>query len=304
VTDSRGVVAFLEPGLMDQDVFFFVASHGYEYPADGFGMRGTTLRVRSGGAATLRIERRNIAERLYRITGEGIYRDSALVGDPVPIRQPLLNGQVVGQDSALTVRYRNKIYWFWGDTNRPSYPLGNFQMSGATAPLPGQNGLDPSVGIDLTYFVDAKTGFSRPMARCPSPAWSGWTACWSCRTKPAASGLSANTSGYAPSAKLWRAALSNSTTRRKPLNRSARRSTSSTRCTRAATRSATPLMTERTFTSHSPTPTCASGRALPTSGNLIATKRSPALCPAGAGKGRRKPASTVMRKAVSSGRGK
>src|SRR5438105_733028 len=39
-TDSNGLVAFREPGLMDTDVFFSVASHGYEYSADGFGFRG------------------------------------------------------------------------------------------------------------------------------------------------------------------------------------------------------------------------------------------------------------------------
>ena len=37
VTDSAGWVAFHEPGLMGQEVFFIVKSHGYEYPADGFG---------------------------------------------------------------------------------------------------------------------------------------------------------------------------------------------------------------------------------------------------------------------------
>jgi len=168
VTDSRGVVAFYEPGLMDRDVFFFVQSHGYEFATDGFGIRGTRLTITHGGSATLKIKRRNLAERLYRITGEGIYRDSVLVGDDVPIAQPLLNGQVAGQDSAYAVPYQGKLYWFWGDTARPSYPLGNFQMSGATSLLPGKGGLDPSLGVNLTYFVD-KNGFSRPMAPLPQP---------------------------------------------------------------------------------------------------------------------------------------
>ena len=72
-TDSAGLVAFSEPGLMDQEVFFFVTSDGYEYPADGFGMRGTRLQVQAGDEATLKLERLNIAERLYRVTGGGIY---------------------------------------------------------------------------------------------------------------------------------------------------------------------------------------------------------------------------------------
>ena len=72
VTDSAGYVAFHEPGLMGQEVFFHVRSHGYEYPKDGFGNAGRKLRAVAGGEATLRIKRVNIAERLYRITGAGI----------------------------------------------------------------------------------------------------------------------------------------------------------------------------------------------------------------------------------------
>src|SRR5436309_3721682 len=81
-TDSNGVVAFHEPGLMNQTVFFHVKSHGYEYPKDGFGFRGKALAVTEGGSARLTIRRLNIAERLYRVTGEGIYRDSLLAGQP------------------------------------------------------------------------------------------------------------------------------------------------------------------------------------------------------------------------------
>jgi hypothetical protein len=176
VTDSAGVIAFHEPGLMNQEVFFSVRSHGYTFPTDGFGFTGTRLVLKPGGSATLKVDRVNIAERLYRITGAGIYRDSVLLGERVPIRQPLLNGQVVGQDSVQTALYRGRIYWFWGDTNRPFYPLGNFAMSGAVSELPperGGRGLDPAVGIDLTYFV-GPDGFSRPMcpiAGQPGPVW-------------------------------------------------------------------------------------------------------------------------------------
>ena len=44
-TDSNGLVAFHEPGLMDTRVWFSVRSHGYEHPADGFGSRGVGLQV-------------------------------------------------------------------------------------------------------------------------------------------------------------------------------------------------------------------------------------------------------------------
>ena len=36
-TDSAGRVAFDEPGLINQRVFFHVSSHGYEFAKDGFG---------------------------------------------------------------------------------------------------------------------------------------------------------------------------------------------------------------------------------------------------------------------------
>src|SRR6266480_3594734 len=49
LTDSAGVVAFNEPGLMNQRVFFNVSSHGYEFPKDGFGIRGAALETRAGG---------------------------------------------------------------------------------------------------------------------------------------------------------------------------------------------------------------------------------------------------------------
>ena len=162
-TDSNGIIAFYEPGLIGQKVYFHVKSHGYEYPADGLGQRGVALKVTPGGSATIKLKRLNIAERLYRITGEGIYRDSLLTGHPVPLKYPSLNGQVTGQDAGHAIPYRGKLYWFWGDTNQLSYPLGNFASSGATSELPTTGGLDPSLGIDLDYFVN-ETGFSRAMA--------------------------------------------------------------------------------------------------------------------------------------------
>ena len=164
-TDSNGIIAFDEPGLMDQEVYFHVKSHGYEYPKDGFGNHGVKLVPTKGGYTRIKIKRLNLAERLYRITGEGIYRDSVLVGEAVPVKQPVLNGQVMGQDTVIATPYRGRIYWFWGDTERVSYPLGNFAASGATSEWPGRGGLDPGIGVELIYFVDA-AGFSKGM--CPN----------------------------------------------------------------------------------------------------------------------------------------
>ncbi len=171
-TDSNGIVAFREPGLMNRIVFFHVWSHGYEYPADGFGYRGARLRTKPGTTALLKIKRRQIAQRLYRVTGQGIYNYSLLAGLPTPLRHPDLNGSVMGQDSVVNAVFKGKIYWFWGDTNRPAYPLGNFHVPGATSLLPGQGGLDPEQGVDLEYFLD-ENGFAKETCRMPGrgPTW-------------------------------------------------------------------------------------------------------------------------------------
>ncbi|GLX66706.1 discoidin domain-containing protein [Paenibacillus glycanilyticus] len=161
-TDSAGYVAFKEVGLMNETVFFHLSSDGYKVPADFFGYHGQAVDVTPGGSVTLTMERVNIAERLYRLTGEGIYRDSILLGQTPPIEEPLLNGKVMGSDSVQTIKYKGKLYWFWGDTDRVAYPLGNFRVTGATSKLPGQGGLDPDVGVDLDY-IKQEDGFVKSL---------------------------------------------------------------------------------------------------------------------------------------------
>lgn len=174
-TDSNGIIAIGDPDLLGQTVYFHISSPGYEYPKDQFGYSGIALHVTAGGSATIRIQRDNIAERLYRMTGGGIYRDSILTGQSVPLQHPLLDGQVMGQDTVEVTPYHGKIYWFFGDTDKPSFPLGQFATSGATSLLPGHGGLDPSVGVNLTYWI-GPDGFSRPMIpipHAPGPIWVG-----------------------------------------------------------------------------------------------------------------------------------
>lgn len=173
VTDSNGWAAIHEPGWGGQRVFFFVRSHGYEFPKDGFGFAGVALEVGPGKRSVVKIKRINVAERLYRVTGEGIYRDSVLLGEPAPLAEPLGSGKVAGQDSVFAELYRGKIYWFWGDTTRLSYPLGHFWMAAAVSELPGKGGLDPDLGVNLRYFT-SQDGFSRPVARLgveKGPIW-------------------------------------------------------------------------------------------------------------------------------------
>jgi hypothetical protein len=172
-SDNSGRVAFHEPGLMGREVFFYVRSPGYEYPKDGFGFAGARLRPESGGRAEVKVKRLNVAERLYRITGEGLYRDTVLLGKKSPLREPLINGGVLGQDSTLAVPHDGKIFWFWGDTLRAGYPLGLFRMAGATSKLRRGGGPEPSVGVDLEYFT-GPDGFARAMAEVPEKEGLVW----------------------------------------------------------------------------------------------------------------------------------
>lgn len=171
-TDSAGVAAFREPGLMNQKVFFYIRSHGYEFPKDFLGFAGQQFDVKPGGTARVKVKRLNVAERMYRSTGAAIYADSLLLGRKAPIKHPLVNAQVVGLDSVQSAVYGGRIYWFWGDTNRPAYPLGSFGTTGATSLLPGKGGLDPAVGVDYEYFANDE-GFVRPMLTRPEkgPLW-------------------------------------------------------------------------------------------------------------------------------------
>jgi hypothetical protein len=173
ITDSNGYVAFLEPGLMDQDVYFDISSWGYQAREMSFGYRGSVLHTTPGKEAEIKIHRLNIAERMYRLTGEGIYRDTVLLGKKPPIEHGVQDGRVMGSDTVETAIYRGKMYWFWGDTDCPQFPLGNFATSGATSPLPEK--LDLERGIDYTYFVNPGNGFARGMITVESkeslPIW-------------------------------------------------------------------------------------------------------------------------------------
>jgi hypothetical protein len=165
VTDNAGRVAFCEPGLMGREVFFTVRSHGYEAKKDGFGFAGVKLTPRAGQVSRIQLTRRNVAERLCRLTGEGLYRDTLLLGHRPPLRPSPHPGKVAGQDSVQAAVYRGKVHWFWGDTLRMEYPLGLFRMAGATTAVPDPNdpASDPAGGIAFDYFVDPKTGFVRAM---------------------------------------------------------------------------------------------------------------------------------------------
>src|SRR5262249_39122215 len=156
-------------GLMGRELFFSVRSHGYEVKKDGFGFAGARVTPRAGQISEIKITRNNFAERLCRLTGEGLYRDSVLLGHQAPLPEPLNPGRVAGQDTVQAVIYRDKVYWFWGDTLQMSYPLGLYRTAGATSPVPDARDpkSDPAGGIPYEYFVDPKSQFVRAMMPLP-----------------------------------------------------------------------------------------------------------------------------------------
>ena len=170
-TDSAGWIAFQEPGLMDREVFFHVSSPGYAAGKDGFGYAGVRLKPKAGAVAEVKVMRKNIAERLYRVTGQGIYRDSELLGRAVPLPRPNFN-HVMGQDSVQALPWKGRVFWLWGDTNKAAYPLGNFHSTCAWSDLEKQGGLKPSEGVHLEYLLDDAGELRRMMpTKEPGVVW-------------------------------------------------------------------------------------------------------------------------------------
>lgn len=164
-TDSAGIAALNEPAYHQREAFVAVSGHGYEFAKETVLGRGLNLVLKSGGRAEIQVRRTMIAERLYRLTGEGIYRDSVLAGLTTPISDPMLNGGLVlGQDTAVETLYRDKLFWIWGDTIGPSF--WNFSVSGATSELPKHGGLSPAVGVNYRYFTESN---GRVKAMLPLP---------------------------------------------------------------------------------------------------------------------------------------
>lgn len=155
-TDSAGVAALDEPSLVGHDVFITVRGHGYEYPQDTFLGRGVNVRIDPGTIQEVRVRRTMAAELLYRLTGEGIYRDSVKAGFPVPADGTQTRALVLGQDTVSAALYRGRLFWVWGDTVGPAY--WNFSVSAATSD-PSQ---DPAVAVSYSYFTDGD-GRVRPM---------------------------------------------------------------------------------------------------------------------------------------------
>lgn len=165
ISDNHGWIDFHEPGLMDRELAFLVSGPGIAFPKDGFGYSCFRTRSTPGQETTVRVKQTNIATRIGRLTGQGLYRDSELLGK----RAPVANGNSVGllgQDSVQAVEYQDKIFWLWGDTSIARYPLGNFHTTCAWT----ARDADPEKGLHYEYFTQPDSPHVlRPMLPLTEP---------------------------------------------------------------------------------------------------------------------------------------
>ena len=214
-TDSLGYVAFFEPGMMDQPVFFGVLSDGYQFDSerhlqlrstdraatiahtaeedaatDPFDA-GLILHTTTNGSAVVYVKRTQLAERAYRLTGGGLYRDSVLLGLPAPVPSPLLDRSgVVEQDTLMASHrpYRGRRYIFFGDSACPRSRrqdncdgTGMYSV-GATTCEPSTEGCSTKGDTPpvLDYFISTEaSGFSHPLPMAPMEPLdrNTWIAC-------------------------------------------------------------------------------------------------------------------------------
>lgn len=169
VSDSQGYIAYCDTDRLGKTSSFEVTSHGYRFEAGSIDL--DTVR---GESRVIEVTRENIAERLYRLTGEGIHRESVRLGLTTPLVDPLLAGSVMNQDSAGMVSFGGSLFWIWGTTSRPSYPLAYFGATVSRSPLPTEGTLDPRAGVDFEYISDANgvaRGLSPNIAPTDLPTW-------------------------------------------------------------------------------------------------------------------------------------
>ena len=124
-TSGTSRITQTEPGLLGAAVFFYVQSDGYvnAHNMPGSPQEGVLLHTYPGGRVALYVNRTQPGERLNRLTGGGLYRDTLLVGASAPVAEPILSSAgVVGQDSLMAVVYKGKSDWLFGDTECPQGP--------------------------------------------------------------------------------------------------------------------------------------------------------------------------------------
>lgn len=152
VSDNLGLIAIDDPELLGREVWFHVQGHGYGMAKDGFSFEGVRTTLKAGGKFRIELTCRNIAKRLGRLTGAGLFAEGEKLGS-----LPLLpETGVFGCDSVITAKHDGKLFWLWGDTTLPGYPLGVFQSTAATTPLAPIKKFEPPLAMPFTHFRDDK----------------------------------------------------------------------------------------------------------------------------------------------------
>ncbi len=164
VTDNAGVIACDAAELMGRETWFHIHGHGYEVPADAFGYRGVRLTPQPGATLTVKVERKNIAKRLGRFTGGGLFAESQKLGD----QRDWIDSPIVGSDSVQLAEYRGRLMWAWGDTTLSKYPLGIFHASSATTTQLPLKTFQPPLKPPFVYFR-TPDGAPRGVANVPGP---------------------------------------------------------------------------------------------------------------------------------------
>ncbi len=170
VTDNAGLIALDLPELMGRESWFDVIGQGYEVSKDGFGYAGVRFTPEPGGRHRIEVDRAIIARRLGRMTGGGLFAESQKLGEGLTWRE----SGVLGSDSVQNAVYEGRLFWLWGDTIIPSYPLGIFDSSAAMTAAQPLSSFEPPLRPGLDYFRDSQ-GAPRGVAKMPGdgPTWIG-----------------------------------------------------------------------------------------------------------------------------------
>ncbi len=162
VSDNAGNIAFDLSELMGIETWFFVEGHGYQVPEDGFGYRGVKLTPVPGKTLTVTVNRQLSGKRLGRLTGGGLFAESQKLG----LKTDWKDQGILGCDSVQTAVHNGQLYWAWGDTTVPGYPLGIFDMLGATTSQQPLKSFEPPLRLRYDYF---KNQAEKPRAICDMP---------------------------------------------------------------------------------------------------------------------------------------
>ncbi len=168
ITDNAGVAAFDLPELMGTETWLTVLGNGYGVKPDGFGYEGVRVKPQPGGSQKITVSRRIVAKRIGRLTGGGRFAESQQTGTAAP--EP--ESGIVGCDSVQNAVYRGRLFWAWGDTTVAGYPLGIFDMTGATTPIQPLASFEPPLRLTFDWFRDP-AGKVRGIAKMPGtgPTW-------------------------------------------------------------------------------------------------------------------------------------